>query len=104
MGFWQARLERHQLHLVAREQALERPTSKPSSSTGTPITRAPVWRSESSMPAKVGDSTTATSPGSSVARAVRLIPCLAPEVTMISSGSSAKPQRAPARGELLANA
>ena len=56
------------------------------------------------MPTNVGDSTTATSPGSSVARAVRLIPCLAPEVTMISSGSSAKPKRRPRAASCSRNA
>ena len=87
---------------MARQQALELPNveavlvDRHADHPGAGLTE----RVE--QPGEGGDSTTATSPGSSVARAVRLIPCLAPEVTMISSGSSAKPEPASARRPPLA--
>ena len=89
VGFWHALWRPTSFTSWRASRRSSASTSKPSSSTGTPITRAPVPRIAVIIPMKVGDSITATSPGSSVARAASAIACWAPEVTTISSASSA---------------
>ena len=66
VGFWHALCRPDELHLVAREQALERVDVEPVARRRARRSRArPCARSAVIIPMKVGDSTTATSPGSS---------------------------------------
>ena len=91
VGFWQALWSPTSFTSWRASRRSSPSTSMPCSSTGTPITRAPDARIAVIIPMKVGDSTTATSPGSRIARAASAIACWAPEVITISSGSSAQP-------------
>ena len=71
VGFWQPGWTATSLTSWRARMRSSASTSMPFSSTGTPITRAPVTCSELRMPMNVGDSQTTTSPGATTPRQTR---------------------------------